>query len=284
MFCSGVTPPSWLPIRVRTAPRIFCPDVFGGLEWKKMYVILSPLVSFALVIKLGASVSLSSGFHPQTNGQTERTNQTLENTLRCLAASNPTSWSRHLPWAEYAHNTLRNASTGLSPFEAQVGYSPPLFPELEKDVEVPSASAFVRRCRAVWKRVRASLLRASAGQKASADRHRHLGPSYRVGQRVWLSTRDLPLRVESRKLAPRYVGPFKIIRRINPVTVRLQLPRSMRIHPTFHVSRLKPVLVSALSPAESSPPPPRIVEGGPVYTVRRILRRVGRGFQFLGGL
>ncbi|KAJ8402920.1 hypothetical protein AAFF_G00362340 [Aldrovandia affinis] len=70
---------------------------------------------------LGASVSLSSGFHPQTNGQTERTNQTMENTLRCLASANPSSWSRHLAWAEYAHNTLRNASSGLSPFEAQFG-------------------------------------------------------------------------------------------------------------------------------------------------------------------
>ena len=48
---------------------------------------------------LGASVSLSSGFHPETNGQTERTNQSLENTLRCMVADNPTSWNRFLPWA-----------------------------------------------------------------------------------------------------------------------------------------------------------------------------------------
>ncbi|KAJ8344244.1 hypothetical protein SKAU_G00315730 [Synaphobranchus kaupii] len=77
--------------------------------------------------QLGASVSLSSGFHPQTNGQTERTNQTLENTIRCLASSNPTSWSRYLPWAEYAHNTLRSASTGLSPFEAQIVHGGPVY-------------------------------------------------------------------------------------------------------------------------------------------------------------
>ncbi|KAJ8406907.1 hypothetical protein AAFF_G00291830 [Aldrovandia affinis] len=118
---------------------------------------------------LGASVSLSSGFHPQTNGQTERTNQTMENTLRCLASANPTSWSRHLAWAEYAHNTLRNASSGLSPFEAQFGFQPPLFPELEGDAGVPSAAAFVRRCRATWRRVRAALLRAVDRQKEFAN-------------------------------------------------------------------------------------------------------------------
>ena len=153
-------------------------------------------------------MSLSSGFHPETNGQTERTNQSLENTLGCLAADNPTSWSRVLPWAEYAHNSLRNASTGRSPFEAQMGYQPPLFQELEKDTEVPSAGRFIQRCRAVWKKVRSSLLRASMRQKDLADKRRRQAPSYHVGQRVWLSPRYLSLRVESWKFAPWFVGPF----------------------------------------------------------------------------
>uniref|UniRef100_A0A8C5CEZ5 Gypsy retrotransposon integrase-like protein 1 n=1 Tax=Gadus morhua TaxID=8049 RepID=A0A8C5CEZ5_GADMO len=81
---------------------------------------------------VGATVSLSSGFHPQSNGQTERVNQDLETTLRCLVNCNPASWSDQLVWVEYAHNTLTCSST-VSPFQCAYGCLQPLFPDLEKE-------------------------------------------------------------------------------------------------------------------------------------------------------
>lgn len=66
---------------------------------------------------LGASVSLSSGFHPQTNGQAERAYQDLKAALRCVAAQNPSLWSSHLAWVEYTHNSLTSSATGVSPFK-----------------------------------------------------------------------------------------------------------------------------------------------------------------------
>ena len=86
---------------------------------------------------LGATVSLSSGFHPQSNGQAERMNQEME-TVCALASHNPSSWSKQLLWIEYAHNTLPSSATGLSPFQCSWGYQPPLFPEQEHEASVPS--------------------------------------------------------------------------------------------------------------------------------------------------
>ncbi|KAI3359441.1 hypothetical protein L3Q82_002949 [Scortum barcoo] len=96
---------------------------------------------------LGATVSLSSGYHPESNGQTERLNQELETCLRYLVSQNQTTWSDYLTWIEYAHNALPTAATGLSPFHVVYGYQPPLFPVNEEEVTVPSAHAMARRCR-----------------------------------------------------------------------------------------------------------------------------------------
>ncbi|KAL0146466.1 hypothetical protein M9458_058229 [Cirrhinus mrigala] len=232
---------------------------------------------------IGSTISLSSGFHPQSNGQTERVNQDIERSLRCLVKNNHTTWSSQLIWAEFAHNTLHHSSLGMSPFECQFGFPPLLFPGQESEVSVPAATQLIHRIKSTWKRARMALLKASRQQQRQANQHRRLGPTFRPGQRVWLSTKDLPLRVESRKLAPRYVGPFKILKKINPVSYRLLLPRSMRIHPTFHISRLKPVFCSPLSPASKPAPVPRIINGKPAYTVHRLLdsRKVRGSTQYL---
>lgn len=100
----------------------------------------------ALAKALGASVSLSSGYHPQSNDQAERANQDQESALRCVATSNPSSWSQHLPWVEYAHNTLMCYVTGLSPFEASPGYQPSLLPLQEQELAVPSIQQFLPEC------------------------------------------------------------------------------------------------------------------------------------------
>ena len=232
---------------------------------------------------LGATVSLTSGYHPQSNGQTEHLNQEHETGLRCLVSQNPASWSKHLIWVEYAHNTLLCSSSRLSPFQCTYGYQPPLFPALEEGVSVPSAQGLIQRCRRIFTGAHQVLLRSSAWFKRAADGRRSVAHSYRKGQMVWLSSKDLPLRVESGRLAPHFVGPFPVSKVINPAVVRLKLPRSLRVHPTFHVARIKLVMESPLVPASRPPLPPWFINGGPAFTVKRLLafQRRGRGHQYL---
>ncbi len=125
----------------RCRSRLSCSWPPGRRGLRQMAPVRIQILERVLSFAGWASVSLSAGFHPQTNGQTEQANQDLERVLRCLVTQNPTSWSQQLSWVEYAHNSLPVLSTGLSPFECSLGYQPPIFPSLES--EVPSAHAFI---------------------------------------------------------------------------------------------------------------------------------------------
>lgn len=136
---------------------------------------------------VGATSSLSSGFHPRINGQSERTYQHLENTLCCVTETHPQSWSEQLPWAEYSHNALVNSSTGHSPFKASLGYQAPLFPSQEAEMAVPSVQEHIHCCQAIWNETREALVRTQR-----SNQHRCPSPQYAPGQAVWFSTKNFP--------------------------------------------------------------------------------------------
>ncbi len=195
--------------------------------------------------------------------------------LRSLTSQSPASWCDQLSWA---HNSLPSTATGLSPFHACLVYQPPLFTSQETESSVPSVQAFIQRCRRTWRRVRSALCRSRARTRRAANRHRVKAPRYVCGQKVWLSTQNLPLQVSSRKLMPRFIGPFSIVKVLSPVAVKLRLSHQLRrVHPVFHVSCIKPVI------RIPTRPPPALDEGSSIYRVRRLLdvRPRGRGHQFL---
>ncbi|KAK3510289.1 hypothetical protein QTP70_033153 [Hemibagrus guttatus] len=241
----------------------------------------------AVCKRLGVTVSLSLGYHPQTNGQTERKIQEVGRFLRTFCHSHQESWNQFLGWAEYAQNSLRQSTTGLTPFQCVLGYQPPLFPWDGEPSDIPAVDYWFRERERVWGEAHQQLQRAVRRRRTTADLRRSQAPDYQPGQKVWLSTRDIKLRLPCRKLSPRFIGPFTIVRKINPVTYRLQLPPEYRIHPAFHVSLLKPhhpsVSPSTGPGAVEEPPLPLLIDDGPAYLVKEVLdsRRRGGRLEYL---
>lgn len=113
-----------------------------------------------------------------------------------------------------------------------------------------------------------------------------MAPTYQPGQRFWLSSRNFALQSSSHKLAPRFICPHVIDKFINPSYVCFRLLAALCIHPSFHVSQIKPVKESPLCTQSPAPPPAHIVDGAPTLTDSRVLvvRCRGWGCQFLGEL
>uniref|UniRef100_A0A8C5MZR0 Gypsy retrotransposon integrase-like protein 1 n=1 Tax=Leptobrachium leishanense TaxID=445787 RepID=A0A8C5MZR0_9ANUR len=214
---------------------------------------------------------LSSAFHPQSNGQTERTNQTLEQYLRCYTTHLQDDWLDILPLAEFAYNNQVHSSTRLSPFYANYGYHPDILPDIPLNTPVPEVSNRLRPLRLQLRSLRQQLQLAQDNQKKYADRNRRPAPQYTPGDKVLLSTAHLRLDCPSKKLGPRFIGPFPVLKMVNPVAAHLTLPSSYRIHPVFHVSLLKPWRENPFPGRHTDPAPPMSVSGEEEYEVSKIL-------------
>ncbi|GKB29160.1 putative reverse transcriptase domain-containing protein [Tanacetum coccineum] len=195
---------------------------------------------------LGTRLDMSTTYHPQTDGQSERTIQTLEDMLRACVMDFGGSWDTHLPLIEFSYNNSYHTSIKCAPFEALYGRkcrSPMIWTEVGESQLI--GPEIVQETTEKIVQIRERLKTARSRQKSYADKRRK-PLEFKVGDRVLLKVSPWKGVVrfgKKGKLAPRYVGPFEIVECVGPVAYRLKLPQELScVHNTFHVSNLKKCL------------------------------------------
>jgi hypothetical protein len=243
---------------------------------------------------------MSTAYHPQSDGQAEKANATLETFLKAYIAQlrSPEQWSRLLPLAEFTYNAAKHKAIGMSPFEADIGYVLRLpLDLLAPSPRAPAAESGTAYAEKLAKTLRMLRERMEASQltmTAEANEKRQPHP-FQVGDEVFLDTRSLPVGYanvsgvasegnNSRKFQHPYAGPFKLLKKVGENAFVLDIPGHWRLHPVFNVARLK---LSRVDRTRDHPPPPPLrstTASAPEYSVDSIRGHRGktaRNMQYL---
>lgn len=226
---------------------------------------------------------LSTAFHPQSDGQTERMNQEMEAYLRIFCSWDQKDWARLLPHAEFAYNSHWNASIKAVPIKVGYGVTPTM-PDGIRPVEegdevnrhrIPDVIATVTRRQSDHLRIRQNIIDAQEAQAKYYNTH-HKAKTYAPGDKVHLSMKNIKLQQPSKKLSPKFLGPFVIVEAVGKSAYKLDLPHSMRrLHPVFNVSLLEP----ATSRPDDRPTAVKegVISGDDEWEIEKILSSRQRG-------
>jgi Reverse transcriptase (RNA-dependent DNA polymerase)/RNase H-like domain found in reverse transcriptase/Integrase zinc binding domain/Chromo (CHRromatin Organisation MOdifier) domain/Integrase core domain/Retroviral aspartyl protease len=221
----------------------------------------------------GIERNLSTAFHPQSDGQTERVNQVLEQYLRIYCNYQQDDWTALLPLAEFTYNNTQHSSTETSPFYANYGYHPRHQMSILRTKINPAAESYTERIHAVQKDLQINLQKAQETQKKYYDKYIQQGPGFTVGDKAWLIRKNIKTTRPSRKLDYRRFGPYRIVEIVghSKQAYKLDLPATMQIHPVFHVSLLEPYNKNTIPGRTQAPPPAIEIENSEEWEVQEIL-------------
>jgi len=221
----------------------------------------------------GTAQNISTAYHPRTDGQSERTNQWLEQYLRFWVNERQDNWHAYLPLAEFAHNNWPNETTGESPFFTLYGFNPRA-DWTDKPSPIPQVALRLDQFKRARQRTQELMIKA----QQSWVKHRDT-PKYKEGDLVWLEGRHLCTNQPTAKLAPKRHGPFPITQVMSPINYRLKLPTQWSIHDIFHIDLLTPYRETNIHRSNYLRPTPDLINNEEEYEIKRILdsRRHGRG-------
>lgn len=225
----------------------------------------------SLTAQMGIKRKMSTAFHPQTDGQTERLNQTLEQYLRGYINYGQDNWVRLLPMAEFAYNSSKNATTGHSPFYANYGFEPSLVHVELPHRDAPDATLTKDTIVRLQAELSTDLTFLSRRIALYHNRKRSEGPDLTEGDLAYLLRKNIKTKRPSDKLDFTKLGPFKIKRIIKKTNVELELPTTMKIHPVFHVSLIEKAPANTRTPIRVTEPV-LDVSHEQLYEVEKILR------------
>ena len=198
---------------------------------------------------LGTKLMMSTSFHPQTDGVTERANRVINSILRAVIRPDQSDWCEKLPMVEFAINSAENKSTGHAPFELNYGYIPTLRGLLDRVPTPfkPGVRHYAEKAQSRLLEAHDAIIAARISQTYQANKRRREEPDYKVGDRAWLSTEYLAMpKGRVRKLLPKFIGPFAITKVDKRTSnYQLELPSEMKsrhIRNRFHADRLRPYL------------------------------------------
>ena len=225
-----------------------------------------------LCTQLRIEQNVSTAYHPRTDGQSERTNQWLEQYLQFWVNHHQDNWRQLLPMAEYAHNSWRNETTKTTPYQTLMGYNP------NADWRPVNASvpAPIMRLESWTKARQVAYVQMKTAQERWAKAKRE-GRKFQKDDLVWLEGRNLKTDQPASKLAAKRYGPFPVVQVLSPVTYQLTLPEQWKIHPVFHVDLLTPYKETAFHGANYTRPPPDLINNEEEYEVEQVLDSRVRG-------
>ena len=160
---------------------------------------------------LDMKLHFTSGYHPEGDSQTERTNQTLEQYIRVYCNYQQDNWSELLPLAEFAYNNAPSATTGVSPFFANKGYHPTLSVHPKHDLASAQACEFVIDLDDLHSFLHTHISKAQKHYQGPADKHHTPPPNFKIGDKAFVKAEFFQSTQPSKKFSKKYLGPYKII-------------------------------------------------------------------------